>query len=229
MVDVTTMLNATSSGGTSGGTEKKDLLDQDVFMSMLIEQLKSQDPLNPMDTAQMTSQLASLSSLQELKSVNANLETLQLYESSLNNAQSVALIGKRVKAVGTSLAVPESGPVEVPFYLGQAAAKVTITISDENGKTVKVIELTDQAKGDHGQMWDGTDTTGQRVAPGSYKYAIKAADADGGEIKVDTFIEGIVESIRFEGGIPILMINGHEVSLGDIYEINVADGAGGNG
>jgi flagellar basal-body rod modification protein FlgD len=215
MVDVTTMLNATSSGGTSGGTEKKDLLDQDVFMSMLIEQLKSQDPLNPMDTAQMTSQLASLSSLQELKSVNANLETLQLYESSLNNAQSVALIGKRVKAVGTSLAVPESGPVEVPFYLGQAAAKV--------------IELTDQAKGDHGQMWDGTDTTGQRVAPGSYKYAIKAADADGGEIKVDTFIEGIVESIRFEGGIPILMINGHEVSLGDIYEINVADGAGGNG
>jgi flagellar basal-body rod modification protein FlgD len=195
---------------------------------MLIEQLKSQDPLNPMDTSQMTSQLAQLSSLEELKSVNSNLQTLQLYESSLNNAQSVALIGKKVKAVGTTLSVPETGSVGIPFYLGTAASDVTITVSDENGKTVKVIELKDQAKGDHNELWDGTDTAGQRVEAGTYKYSIKAADANGDAVQVDTFLEGIVTSIRFEGGVPILMINGHEVSLGDIYEINVADGGGGN-
>ena len=88
---------------TSSTAGQTDFLDQEVFMTLLLEQLKNQDPMDPMETNDMTAQLAALAQVEELQSVNANLETLHTYQSALSNEQSVALIGKTVKAVGTTL------------------------------------------------------------------------------------------------------------------------------
>ena len=214
------LLPATTTTAT-GGASQDSLLDKDVFMTLLIQQLQNQDPLDPMDNQEMTAQLAQLTSLEELQKVNGNLETLQMYESSLNNAQSVSLIGKYVRAVGDQVTLGDEGSASVPFYLADDAASVTVEILNEDGDTVKVIEMQNVSAGDNETVWDGTNTSGTEMDPGTYTYNVTAKDTEGNAVAVDTFFEGVVESVRFEGGVPILVIDGQEVSAGDIYEINL--------
>ena len=223
MTDVSSVLNTTGTAATANKSET-DLTNMSTFLGLLVEQLQCQDPLNPMDTNEMTSQLAALSSLQELKNLETGLTTMQTYASSLANASVLNLIGKDVKAVGATLTVPDSGSVAVPYYLEGAAKNVTITITNSSGETVKTIAMANQATGDQTATWDGTDSTGARVASGTYNYAVTATDSSGNTVKADTFIEGIVDSIRYENGVPILIIGDHEVSLGDVYQVNTASG-----
>jgi flagellar basal-body rod modification protein FlgD len=213
----------TTTSDASGSAGESELLNQDTFMMLLLEQLKHQDPLNPMDNQQMVEQLATLTSLQELQDVNTNLETIQMFESSLNNAQSVSLIGKYVKALGSTVTLDDTGSASVPFYLASDAATVTVEIRDESGDTVKTIQVENCSEGDNEVVWDGTNLDGTEMTPGNYDFVITAEDSEGNAVQADTFFEGIVTSVRFEGGVPIVVIDGHEVSVGDIYEINLTD------
>lgn len=205
--------------GVSGGAE--NLLNQDVFLNLLLEQLKNQDPLDPMSSEDMTSQLAQLASLEELRAVNDNFEDLFIYQMSLNNAQAVSLIGKEVKALGNWADITDEGAASFSFYLAADAKDVTITITDENGDAIRTIELYDLESGEQSTFWDGLDDDGEHVDAGRYEFSISAVNEDDETVKVDTFIEGVVEAIRYEGGIPYLIIGDDEFLLGDIFEINL--------
>ncbi|MBU8911758.1 MAG: flagellar hook assembly protein FlgD, partial [Desulfobacterales bacterium] len=85
-------------GSSSGSlqTLTSSTMGKDDFLKMMIAQLQHQDPLNPLDGTDFTAQLAQFSSLEQLSNMNTQLETLGLYQSSLNNAQSISLIGKEI-------------------------------------------------------------------------------------------------------------------------------------
>ena len=102
-----------------------------------------------------------------------------------------------------------------------------MTISDEDGSIVRTLTASDLEAGDNELTWNGTDSEGNRLDAGVYEFKVEAIGEDGDVIACDTFIEGVVSSIRFEGGIPVLLIDGKEVTLGDVYEINLTpeDGA----
>jgi len=94
-------------GSSSGSlqTLESNTMGKDDFLKMMIAQLQHQDPLNPLDGTDFTAQLAQFSSLEQLSNMNTQLETLGLYQSSLNNAQSISLIGKEVTARGNIVKV----------------------------------------------------------------------------------------------------------------------------
>lgn len=226
-VNDASLIPATNSGMVN--LPSNDITDTETFMTLLLEQLKHQDPLDPLKNEEMIQQLATLSNLEEMKAVNENLEILQVYSSALNNEQSVSLIGKYVKAVGTKLSIDEVGDrAPINFHLSDDAAKVNITVTNEEGHTVKVIEDTDLAKGDNTIVWDGTDLEGNPVEPGKYDFQITATDENDKPVAATTFLEGYVTSIKFDNGVPVLIIDDQEISLGDIYQIHTTKPEEGN-
>lgn len=74
-------------------------MGKDIFLKMLVSQLKNQDPLNPLDGTDFAAQLAQFSSLEQLTNINSAIETLSGNMSALNGSQMAALIGSEVTAV----------------------------------------------------------------------------------------------------------------------------------
>jgi len=166
-------LNATRkvAGDTAEGAS------QDRFLKLLVSQLKNQDPLNPMDNAQMTSQLAQISTVDGISKLNATLQAL-LDGSNQNQAlQAATLVGHGVLVPGASLQM-QGGAAVGGVELAEPADRVTVSIKDSTGATMKTIELGGLNAGSRGFTWDGSTDSGASAADGRYSISIKAARGD---------------------------------------------------
>lgn len=181
--DIYSSLNTTQTKATS----EIDAA-QNRFLMLLTTQLKMQDPLNPMDNAQVTSQLAQISTVDGITKLNKTLETLsdssmtsqQALERLTSNAlesqqfQAASLIGRAVLVEGNDLKLFD-GKSMGAIELAADAAKVTVSIKNSNGVVVKELELDDLKAGIAQFHWDGTDRAGVPVAAdGKYSFSVKA-------------------------------------------------------
>jgi flagellar basal-body rod modification protein FlgD len=66
----------TSSASEPGVAEQPKADLKDMFLQLLVAQLKNQDPLAPQDGAQFATQLAQFNSLDQLVSINTRLDQL---------------------------------------------------------------------------------------------------------------------------------------------------------
>jgi len=136
----TTEIPAAAISGTSESyAPEKAVLGKEDFLKLLVEQLKNQDPLNPMESTEFTAQLAQFSSLEQLTNMNESLEYSQLYQSSINNAQAVGFIGKTVKATGDSINVKDGISNQIQFDLARDAETVNIHIYDSSDNLVNIL------------------------------------------------------------------------------------------
>lgn len=94
-MDVTGLSNATAASSAVQAASQKTVT-KDEFLKLFVTQLKYQDPMNPMDSAGFTTQLAQFSSLEQLTNINDGMKSLLLSQNSLQNALSANLIGKQV-------------------------------------------------------------------------------------------------------------------------------------
>jgi len=87
--------NPIASNGTANqAAAKSNTLDSSQFMEILMAQLTHQNPLEPMNNAEMMSQFSQLNSLQELRDIHTAMDKL----SASNQVMYLAsLIGKTVK------------------------------------------------------------------------------------------------------------------------------------
>ncbi|MCC6156476.1 MAG: hypothetical protein IT350_00365 [Deltaproteobacteria bacterium] len=201
-------------------TKKNDMLDKEVFLNLLMTQMKQQDPLDPMDNQQFLDQLASLATVEELRTSNANLATLQLYQSSINNAQSVSMIGKEVRASGDTMRLAHDGDsTKLHFLLEGEAKDAEITIYNAKGTVVRTITANELEEGINRVSFNGLDRNGSPLPAGDYKFEVKANGGDGTSVTATTLISGRVEAVSFDSGGPELMIDGQKVMIGDVYEV----------
>lgn len=202
-----------------------DILGKDDFLTLLITQLQNQDPLNPTDSTEYTAQLAQFSSLEQLSNINANIEYLQLYQESINNAQAVSFIGKGVTALGDAIRISEGVADSSEFELAANASGVTINIYDETGNLVKTIEKGVMEAGRQTVDWDGTDNNGNQLADGDYAFEVMAVDADGQEIQAITYTSGIVSGVTFSNGTTYFIVESQKIPISDIIEVNAVPDA----
>ncbi|WP_116474239.1 flagellar hook assembly protein FlgD [Zobellella maritima] len=158
---------------TAGTRVSEDL--QGSFMSLLVTQLKNQDPLNPMDNSEMTSQLAQINTVSGIASLN---ETMQIITGQIDAGQTLqatALIGKDVLVPGERLLLGEDG-ASTPFgiELASPAERVTISILDGSGQPVRDFELGRIAAGVESFVWDGTLNDGSQAPAGAYQLSVTA-------------------------------------------------------
>jgi flagellar basal-body rod modification protein FlgD len=145
----------------------------DRFMTMLVTQMQNQDPLNPMDNAEITSQLAQINTVKGIDSLNSTLQKLLSSYSDALSMQSSSLVGKNVLAAGNSLPLVDQGAIG-GLKLDGDADKVSILISDANGVKVAQQDLGAQKAGVIDFAWDGKDANGTRVANGNYQFSVQA-------------------------------------------------------
>ncbi len=215
-VDVTSLSGYTEYIESSA---TEDLMDEEVFLNLLVTQLQNQDPLDPMSNQDFLMQLATLSQVEEQRTMNDNLETLQLYQSSINNAQSLALIGKEVIASGDTVSLERGEEKDLHFYLDADAAEVEITIYNESGSVVRQITKSEMDSGDQVVAWDGKDRNNSPLDSGVYTFEVTATNDAGDSVAVQTMISGLVTSVSFANGAPELEIDGQKVVFGNLYEV----------
>jgi len=86
-----------SNATTQVAAAAKKTMGKEDFLKLFTTQLKAQDPLSPMDSAQFTAQLAQFSSLEQLTNINTGLKDLLTLQNSLQNTLTTGMIGKRVR------------------------------------------------------------------------------------------------------------------------------------
>ena len=194
-------------------------LGKDDFLTLLLTQLQNQDPLNPADSTEYTAQLAQFSSLEQLSNVNTNLEDIQLYQASLNNAQAVSFIGREILALGDAVQVQDGAASACQFELSAGASGVVVNIYDSAGNFVKAIEQGAMDAGRQSGMWDGTDQHGNPVADGGYTFEVMAVDVNDLDVGASTYSSGIVDGVTFIQGTTYFLIGNQKIPMGDIVEV----------
>lgn len=222
MIDGVTNQTAQSTGfGTVGSNA---VLGKDDFLHLMIEQLKNQDPLSPLDGTEFASQLAQFSSLEQLanlnESVRQSVDANFLLIQSVNNTMTANLIGKSAKIGGNQLEYNGQDSVQFGFTLPGNAKNVQVNIYDDQHNLVKTINNLPGNSGDHKLSWDFTDNNGEKVSEGKYTVEVKAEDAiDSSSLNVEVFTIGKIEGIKFTESGTKLLIDGIEYDLGSIMEI----------
>jgi len=204
---------------TSSGTGMEDIgIGQ--FLTLFIAQIKNQDPLSPLDSAEFTAQLAQFTSVEQLYRMNDSLTDIQ---EALNNQGEqqdlIELIGKTVKADENTISV-EDGVVLSGFFNLDENADITVSVYDSNGLKIRTLYPGWKDKGEHNINWDGRDEGGEIVQDGTYTFEITARDENGYYVAANTYISGEVTGVTYKYGDPYLMIGDKLINKDNIIEVN---------
>ena len=171
-VQSSTSASATSTPATAaaGNTSAQ----QTQFLTMLTAQLRNQDPMNPMDNAAITSQMAALSTVTGINQLNSTLSALS---STMSLGSATSLIGAGVLVPGSSLSLANSQAVG-GLNLAGPADSLSVTVKDKSGNVVQTLQLGAQKAG--GVLpftWDGSTAAGTTAPDGAYTFTASATSS----------------------------------------------------
>jgi len=212
--------NAASAAASTASVSNSD--SEQRFLKLLVTQLNNQDPLNPMENAELTSQLAQMSTVSGIEKLNSTLSGLVSQIGSNQVLQAASLIGYNVLSPGNTLATkdPEAGkdPAAQAFavQLPGTAAGVEIKIVDASGKTVRTIEAGGMTEGVNAVTWDGKDDAGNAVPAGSYKFTVAASNG-GTAVEATALTFAQVAAVKQgASGVTLELASGQSIALSDV-------------
>lgn len=216
------ILNSLSRNGSSSSTSKTSAASADdqqsKFLKLLTTQLQNQDPLNPMDNAQTTSQLAQISTVDGIERLNATISSMMTNSKTSEVFQASALIGHQVLVEGDRVQLQE-GLSLGGVNLDKAADHVYVSFYDSTGKEVDKVDLGAMEKGSNTFIWGGKTSDGTQLEDG--KYTIKVtAEASGKSVTVKPLEMATVSSVvNGSDGLTIEVGRFGQMSMSDIKRI----------
>jgi flagellar basal-body rod modification protein FlgD len=144
-------LNGTAPATTADAT-KSTAGSADQFLKLLVTQLQNQDPLNPMDNAELTSQIAQINTVSGINTLNKSVQGLSSQFLQMQTLQGAALVGKSVVVPGNKLDIV-NGTAEGGFELTSAADAVKMEVLSPAGVVLDTVNLGAQSAGMHGFNW----------------------------------------------------------------------------
>jgi flagellar basal-body rod modification protein FlgD len=157
--------SALDAGRTTTAAQSNNASDaaqsQDRFLKLLVAQLNNQDPMNPLDNAQMTSQIAQINTVTGIQQLNDTVKGMMNQFAAQQLMQAGSMVGRQVLVEGNTLAIDsttdKAGGV---FDLAGSAASVTVQVLDPNGKQVGTVEMGPLKAGRYNFDWDASDYEG---------------------------------------------------------------------
>ncbi len=224
------MLDSISNTAASTQSQKQDSQadkarsqlsgDFESFMLLLTTQLKNQDPVEPLDTHEFTAQLVQFASVEQAIATNENLEEMIAADKGTEVANAASYIGKFVEAKGNEGRLKD-GVATFSYNLPERAQTAEIIIRNENDSIVFKGEAPVNA-GKNDVIWDGstnTNSSGDIMEDGIYKFSIIAKDRQGESIEAETRTTGFISAVNLEDGKASYQIGNIGLSLSDIIAV----------
>jgi flagellar basal-body rod modification protein FlgD len=191
---------------------------EDRFLRLLVTQLKNQDPLNPLDNAQITSQMAQISTVQGLERLNATLNALLGQANAAQQLAAASLVGRGVLVPGGEL-VLDSGSTLFGVELKEPADRLTVEIRDATGRLVYRAELGPHGAGIHGLHWDGITESGAVAADGRYSFEVSATRGEQ-SVAAMALSFGRVDAVARSGdSVSLVLSGGRSAALADVKQV----------
>jgi flagellar basal-body rod modification protein FlgD len=211
------LLNAVNTRGNTASTGVS--ADQDKFMTLLITQLKNQDPLNPLDNAQVTSQLAQLQTVTGINKLNETIESLKADYAASSSLAATNLINHGVLAAGNKMQLAE-GKGLFGVELKTPVQSLQIDIRNASGKVVHSLTLKDVDAGVLPLGWDGKLEDGTTAADGMYTIGVTATSGGKDVTDVQALTFGTVASVSTgAGGVKLNVPAIGQLTMDDIKQV----------
>ncbi len=209
-----------ASTGTNAATSSiaSSAVDKNEFLRLLVTQIQNQDPFSPMDNQQFISQLTQFTSLEQLQTINGQLEQGLVVSQSLNNTMLLGLVGRQATVEGDTTAVV-GGTATRTQLTTDTGGTATVEIKNAAGQVVASYQRQVKA-GWNDVTWDGRLADGTTAADGSYTVSVKVTDRAGTAVASKLYESGPVDSIRFENNIAIVKILGRDHYVSEIAQIS---------
>lgn len=201
-------------------TAGNNQLDKDAFLTLLLTQMKNQDPTNPLQSHEMAAQLAQFTSLEKLTNINDGIEKLTQSQSPNQNLEALQFIGRAVVSDSSKILRTEAkGGHEVAFRVSAPPASGSMVIKDANGEVVRELTLSGLKQGENKVFWNGQGPDGTDLASGEYRAEIVVKANDGKKLHAETMKKGEITGVNFTSQGPVLMIGDQKISLKEVTEI----------
>jgi flagellar basal-body rod modification protein FlgD len=140
-------------GGGSTPVTANEAGAADRFLKLLVTQMQNQDPLNPMDNAQITSQMAQINTVSGIENLNTSVQGLSSQFRQMQALQGASLVGRDVTLKGNQLSI-QGGVGVGGFELAGTADSVKVEILNPAGRVVDTLDLGAQSSGLHGFSYE---------------------------------------------------------------------------
>ncbi len=189
------------------------------FLKLLTVQLQNQDPLNPLESAEMTSQLAQLNMVDSLNQMNSSM-TAFIAQSQLSQFMSQSQsIGSFALAKGSSIEYEGQGSVAMGVEFDKPVTGAKARIVDTSGNVISENALGNLKSGISNFIWDGKDLLGQQARPGQYRLEVVATDVSGSEARGQTLVASMVAAVgRSDKDLVLTLLDGRKIAPTDVQQ-----------
>jgi flagellar basal-body rod modification protein FlgD len=210
-----------ASSSSSGSAAAMPQITQSDFLSLIIAQMKNQDPTQPADPNQFVNELASLSEVSGINNMDSSMSSLSSNMQASQLLSGTSLIGRQVLAAGNTAALAAGGSVSGAVQAPTGATGITIQVTDSSGALVRTMEVAPQASGLTSFTWDGTTNAGTAAPAGTYTFSAAAASG-GAQSSLAPYLRSTVNSVTIDPTTQTLSLNTNSgtLSLADVVQVN---------
>ena len=151
-MDIAAATLSNINGSTAAKAKVDDPGSQDRFLKLLVTQLQNQDPLSPMDNAQLTSQIAQINTVTGIATLNTSVQGLSSQFLQMQTLQGASLVGKNVIVPGNRIDIA-GGVGQGGFELATPADAVKVEVLSPAGQVLETLNIGAQSAGVHGFDW----------------------------------------------------------------------------
>jgi flagellar basal-body rod modification protein FlgD len=218
-------LSGYSAAARQTETQSENDLGEDAFLTLMLAQLKHQDPMQPMENGEFLSQMAEFSTVTGIEDMNASLETLTTSIGTNRTLEAASLIGREVVVEDDQLSLDDSDTgVGGRFSLDSSSGDVSLDIYSPDGTLVRRQAMGQFEAGEHAFSWDGLTDNGEAAPAGDYTASISADNGIGERYAVPVLVMRTVDSVELgtSGSVILNTQSGDSIGLDEVRQIREA-------
>lgn len=196
-------------------------LGKNEFLELMIAQMNNQNPLKPKENGDFIAQLAQFSSLEETQNLSSSVQDVVGEFRSTQALQASAMVGRSVVVPSQSAQLDSSGEMKGFVSVPASTADLRVSVVNESGELVRQLELGPNQRGQKAFTWDGKDSSGKDMPPGTYEILAQGSYPQGVQ-QLGTMVSANVDSVSLgnKGGITLNLAGMGSIGLGDVKQIN---------
>ena len=212
MSTISALADSMNAVAGNASTTKNQAGAEDRFLKLLIAQMQNQDPMNPLDNAQMTSQIAQINTVTGIQQLNQTMQSMATQFNSLQVMQGTSLIGRHVMTEGSSLPVTDAVG-KGGFELGSPATDVKIEVMTAGGQVIDTVDLGAQSAGRHTFEWDASAYAGATEA---LQFRVTAVNGSSAVATTALSLAKVTSAGAEDGQLVLSLSNGQTINYSQI-------------